>query len=63
MAGEQPIRSGVAGRYATALFDLGVEANAIDAVQNELDRFDALVAESADLTRLVRSPVISADEQ
>jgi len=53
----------VAGRYATALFDLGVEANAIDAVQNELDRFDALVAESADLTRLVRSPVISADEQ
>jgi F-type H+-transporting ATPase subunit delta len=63
LAGEEPIRSGVAGRYATAMFDLAVEAKAIDAVQNELDRFDALVAENADLTRLVRSPVFSADEQ
>jgi len=32
-------------------------------VQSDLDRFDALVAESADLTRLVRSPVFSANEQ
>jgi len=55
--------SGMAGRYATALFDLARETNAIDAVQSDLDRFDALVAESADLSRLVRSPVFSADEQ
>jgi F-type H+-transporting ATPase subunit delta len=53
----------MAGRYATALFDLAHEANAIDAVKNDLDRFDALVAESADLTRLVRSPVFSENEQ
>jgi len=53
----------MAGRYATALFDLARETNAIDAVQSDLDRFDALVAESADLSRLVRSPVFSADEQ
>jgi F-type H+-transporting ATPase subunit delta len=53
----------MAGRYATALFDLAREANAIDAVKNDLDRFDALVAESADLTRLVRSPVFSENEQ
>jgi F-type H+-transporting ATPase subunit delta len=51
------------GRYATALFELAREANAVEAVQAELDRFDALVAESADLTRLVRSPVFSAEEQ
>src|SRR6266568_9541987 len=63
LAGKEPIRSGVAGRYATALFDLARETNAIDAVQSELDRFDALMAESADLTRLVRSPVFSVDEQ
>jgi len=63
LAGKEPIRSGVAGRYATALFDLARETNAIDAVQSELDRFDALMAESADLTRLVRSPVFSTDEQ
>jgi len=53
----------MAGRYATALFDLARESNAIDAVKADLERFDALVAESADLNRLVRSPVFSADEQ
>ena len=63
MAGEEHFVSGVAGRYATALFDLAREANSIDAVQGDLDRFDALVAESPDLARLVRSPVFSADEQ
>jgi F-type H+-transporting ATPase subunit delta len=53
----------MAGRYATALFDLARETKAIDAVKADLDRFDALVAESADLNRLVRSPVFSSDEQ
>ena len=53
----------MAGRYATALFELALEANAVEAVKADLDRFDALVAESADLTRLVRSPVFSAEEQ
>ena len=63
LAAEEPILAGVAGRYATALFDLAREANAIEAVKSELDRFDALVAGSPDLMRLVRSPVYSADEQ
>jgi F-type H+-transporting ATPase subunit delta len=63
VAGEQSIISGMAGRYATALFELARDGNAIDAVRADLDRFDALVAESADLARLVRSPVFSADEQ
>ena len=53
----------MAGRYATALFELALEANAVEVVQADLDRFDALVAESTDLTRLVRSPVFSAEEQ
>jgi F-type H+-transporting ATPase subunit delta len=53
----------MAGRYATALFDLAVEANTVEAVKADLDRFDALVAESADLNRLVRSPVFSAEDQ
>jgi F-type H+-transporting ATPase subunit delta len=63
VASEQPIDSTMAGRYATALFDLAAEANAIDAVKADLERFDALAAESADLRRLVRSPVFSAEEQ
>jgi F-type H+-transporting ATPase subunit delta len=53
----------MAGRYATALFELAREQNAIDTVKVNLDRFDALVAEIADLARLLRSPVLSADEQ
>lgn len=63
MASEQPIVSGVAGRYATALFELALEQKALDKVRTDLDRFDALVDSSDDLKRLVRSPVFSADEQ
>jgi F-type H+-transporting ATPase subunit delta len=63
LAGEEHFVSGVAGRYATALFDLAREADEIDAVNTNLERFDALVAESADLERLVRSPVFTSDEQ
>ena len=63
MAGEDPIVSGVAGRYATALFELARDEKALDAVQADLDRFDALLAESEELRRLVRSPVFSSDEQ
>jgi len=63
VAGVEPIISGMAGRYATALFELALESNAIDAVQGDLDRFDALVGDNPDLARLVRSPVFGADEQ
>ena len=63
MAGEYPINSGLAGRYATALFELALEASAVDSVMADLKRFDALLDESADLMRLVRSPVFTADVQ
>ena len=63
VAVEEPIVSGMAGRYATGLFDVARETNAIDAVKADLQRFDALVAENPDLNRLVRSPVFSAAEQ
>ena len=63
MAAAEPMVSGMAGRYATALFDLAKDGNAIDAVAADLERFDTLIAESPDLSRMVRSPVFSADEQ
>jgi len=63
VAGEDPIISGMAGRYATALFELALDNKAVDIVKKDLDQFDALVADSADLTRLVRSPVFGVDEQ
>ena len=63
MAGEDHIVPGMAGRYATALFELALEEKAVDTVKQDLDRFDALIADSPDLDRLVRSPVFSAEEQ
>lgn len=53
----------MAGRYATALFELALEEKAVDEVRADLEAFEALVAGSPDLTRLVRSPVFTADEQ
>jgi F-type H+-transporting ATPase subunit delta len=53
----------MAGRYATALFELALESRAIDAVAADLERFEAMLTESPELTRLVRSPVFRADEQ
>ena len=63
MAGKDPIISGMAGRYASALFELALEEKAVEAVKADLDAFDALIASSADLDRLVRSPVFDADDQ
>jgi F-type H+-transporting ATPase subunit delta len=63
VAGEDPSVSGVSGRYATALFELARDEKSIDAVKADLDRFDALLNDSADLKRLVRSPVFSAEAQ
>ncbi|HMA72023.1 MAG TPA: F0F1 ATP synthase subunit delta [Xanthobacteraceae bacterium] len=63
MAGEYAIDSGLAGRYATALFELALEADVVDPVLGDLQRFEALVAESGDLKRLVRSPVFGAEVQ
>jgi F-type H+-transporting ATPase subunit delta len=63
VAGEDGIVSGMAGRYANALFELARESNAIDRVQSDLKFFDALIADNSDLKRLVRSPVFAADEQ
>jgi F-type H+-transporting ATPase subunit delta len=63
VAGEQPIVSGMAGRYATAVFELALDSNAVDQTMADLDRFDALIAESPDLLRLVRSPVFTAEAQ
>ena len=63
MAGEDSIVSGVAGRYARALFELALDAKSVDAVKADIEKFAAMIAESADLNRLVRSPVFGADER
>jgi len=63
VAREESIVSGMAGRYATALFELARDERSVDAVKTDLDALDEMMAESPDLLRLVRSPVFGAEEQ
>lgn len=60
---EGPLLAGVAGRYALALYELARDEGQVDDVAKNLDAFDALYRESADLRRLVKSPAFSAEEQ
>ena len=63
MAGEDSTVSGVAGRYARALFELALDSKSVDAVKADIEKFDTMIAESTDLRRLVRSPVFGAEER
>ena len=53
----------MAGRYARALFELALDAKSVDAVKADIEKFAAMIEESADLKRLVRSPVYGAEER
>lgn len=63
MASEGTGVSELAKRYATALFELADENKALDQVATDLTTLKSLLAESADLRRLVGSPVISRADQ
>jgi F-type H+-transporting ATPase subunit delta len=63
VAAEATNVTGMAGRYASALFDLAREAGSVDAVEADLGRFEAMMADSADLHRLVRSPAFTSEQQ
>ncbi|MDH3772220.1 MAG: F0F1 ATP synthase subunit delta, partial [Nitrospirota bacterium] len=53
----------MAGRYALALFELARDRDALETVATDLANFRSLLHESADLGRLIRSPVLSRDDQ
>jgi F-type H+-transporting ATPase subunit delta len=53
----------IADRYSAALFALAEEKAAFEAVESDLKALKSMLAESADLTRLVGSPVISRRDQ
>jgi F-type H+-transporting ATPase subunit delta len=55
--------SGVAERYASSLFALALEENAVAEVAAALERFQGMIDGSDDLQRLIKSPVFSAGEQ
>ncbi len=53
---------GLAGRYANALFELAQDQKSVDAVSADLASLRRALENSPDLTRLVRSPVFSAED-
>ena len=63
MANDDPIMASVAGRYASALFDLANDDRKLVDVEGDMIRVQQLMDANPDLVRMVRSPVFSADEQ
>ena len=63
MASGQTVTSSLSGRYATALFELALERNAIDAIADDLGQLEAMIGESEDLRRVIRSPLFSRNAQ
>ncbi|MEM7747309.1 MAG: F0F1 ATP synthase subunit delta [Pseudomonadota bacterium] len=63
VATEDQMMASVPGRYAAALFELAQEQSQLQPVENDLNRVQAMLDESPDLMRMVRSPVFSAEDQ
>jgi F-type H+-transporting ATPase subunit delta len=63
VSGAASLTAGVAGRYATALFELAQGAGSLDRVEADLLALEAALAESADLRGLIGSAVYSRAEQ
>ena len=57
------ISTGIAERYATAVYDLAREANQIDAIEGDLDALEAALNDSEDFRRLTTSPLYTREQQ
>jgi len=56
------IRASLAGRYASALFDLARDERQIDAVSHSLELLAQALVDSREFTELVTSPLIGRDQ-
>jgi len=63
VATDEPIMATVAGRYASALFELARDGRELEAVEKDMAAFAAMMDSNPDLVRMVRSPVVTAGEQ
>ncbi len=57
------ISSGIASRYATALFELAKEDNALKALEADAEALGAALAVSPEMAAMIASPVVSREEQ
>ena len=57
------ISSGIAARYATALFDLAKDEKALKGLEGDVDALDSALTASADLRELIGSPIVAREDQ
>ncbi|MEL6884454.1 MAG: F0F1 ATP synthase subunit delta [Pseudomonadota bacterium] len=57
------ISTGIAARYASAVYDLAKEGKAVKTLEGDIDTLSTAIAESADFNALIHSPIYSREEQ
>ena len=63
MSESSSISTGIASRYATAVFELAKDGNGLDALERDIDTIDAALNDSADFRSLIHSPIYTRKEQ
>ena len=63
MSDPASISTGIAARYATAIFELAKEGDALDALETDTGALDSALKDSSEFRDLISSPVYSRDEQ
>ena len=63
LSSNKVIVSGLAGRYARALFDLANESKALEKVEADLSKLVSMLDESTDMRAFVASPIYGRNEQ
>ncbi len=57
------ISTGIAARYATAVFELAKESKSIAKIETDLSALESAMSESADFGSLINSPIYTRDQQ
>ncbi|MEL6610432.1 MAG: F0F1 ATP synthase subunit delta, partial [Pseudomonadota bacterium] len=57
------ISTGIAARYATAVYELAKEAGDVKSLEGDIETLTTAMAESSDFNALINSPLYSRDEQ
>jgi F-type H+-transporting ATPase subunit delta len=57
------ISTGIAARYATAVFDLAKDGKKLPALEKDIDALEAAIGSSAELKALISSPLYSRVQQ
>ena len=63
MSESSSISTGIASRYATAVFELAKDGNDLDALERDIDTIDGALNDSADFRSLIHSPIYTRKAQ